>query len=578
LKYTYSHNSLLKEVLKPYIGYIAVATLCTVLLGAVSAAIGTLVGPAVKLLEVGSNETIALSELFGNRIGGFLFGFTGEAQYTAGELLATIPYLLVVLAVIKAVSSLTGWYLWELTGESVSKNLRFALITKYLKFNPSLRKDIEARKMEAQLSSGISTDIKLMREYIVRFYGGFPRELAQIIFLMIVVVILSPKLSAIFFLAILPAAAVASRLGKKLRRRATKALDDYSLLTEWLQQRLLGIETIKHFGTEKTETTKMAVLTTDLFNRFMKAARVKARTSPTLELVAVAFFMVVLGVALYDTYTGKTSGAVQLSFFASLAFLMQSAGKLGRYYNTNREGAAAVDRITAQLNFFHNQQQPNIGLLPERSETVSLELQNISILYTGQKKAAVNDFSYKFEGGKIYCLAGPSGAGKTSIFNMVLGLVTPTSGQIRYNSVDDSTVLYMPQKVQLAPLSVAENVAYPEAPDLDRTKAALIKTNAWEFVSLLEDDQDSLVGEAGRQLSGGQAQRILLARLCYHHSKLVLIDEGTSALDPEMEQSIHAILKNLAAEGAVVITIAHRESAAAMADVVVKIADGNLIN
>mgnify|MGYP005670360439 CR=1 FL=1 len=97
------------------------------------------------------------------------------------------------------------------------------------------------------------------------------------------------------------------------------------------------------------------------------------------------------------------------------------------------------------------------------------------------------------------------------------------------------------------------------------------------IVNDLENGIDTLVGEGGRQTSGGQAQRILLARLWYHRTNLVLVDEGTSALDPETEQSIHRVLKKLASDGAIVITIAHRQSAAELADCVINLKSGSLI-
>jgi subfamily B ATP-binding cassette protein MsbA len=572
-----THHQLLKTYLWSHTPILAFATICSVLLGGVSATIGTLVGPAVHVLGAPPTELVSVVELFGPYLGPVFASILGDEQITAQMLLSRIPLALITLGVFKAMVSLSGWYIWERTGEMASRDMRRDLVKSYLASNPFTRKTDQAREMESRLSSGVATDIKLMREYVVHFYGGLPRELSQVIFLVVVVFLLSPKLAGIFFLAVLPAGALASNLGRKLRRRASKALEDYSLLTEWLQQRLLGVETIKHYGTEELEVGKMRELTTRLFDKFMHAVRVKARTSPTLEFVSVLFFMVVLGVALFDIYSGRSTGSVQLSFFASLAFLMQSAGKIGRYYNTNREGAAAVDRINAMIDFYGSQNTPNIEV-SRTAGVPSLKLEGVTVQYPGQEDKAVHDFSYEFSGGKVYCLSGPSGAGKTTVMSLILGLVKSESGTISCQSQTLHPIVYMPQKVQLAPTTVSHNVSYPEEPDPRRVEEALRKSGAWKFVQKLEQGVHTIIGEEGRVVSGGQAQRILLARLWYHPGELVMIDEGTSALDPEMEQLIYGLQSELAKQGRIVITIAHRPGAAAAADEVVSMEAGRLIS
>ena len=131
-----------------------------------------------------------------------------------------------------------------------------------------------------------------------------------------------------------------------------------------MQQRLLGVETIKHYRTEAIEVRKMHELTDNLYQRFLKAARVKARTSPLIEALSVASMVVVLVIALRDISTGTLTGSVLLSFFATLGLLSQAAGRLGRYLNSNREGAAAADR----LGFVraHGGQRVGEVLCPER--------------------------------------------------------------------------------------------------------------------------------------------------------------------------------------------------------------------
>ena len=278
-----ANKALLWFYLKPLMGGLSAALVMAAALGVVSALVAALVGPCVQVITAPRDEHMQFVALFGEWLGPIITRFYGESGISAGALLKQLPWLLVVLALSKSVLGLAQWFLWERAGEMTSLRLRDDLAGSYIGLAPRYRRDQTGRSMEEQLSSGITTDVKLMREYLVHFYGGLPREAFQFVFLAVMLVLLSPKLTAIFLLGVAPAAAVGSRIGRVLRRRAAKALADYSQLTEWLQQRLMGIETIKHYRTEGVEIAKMESLTTGLYERFLRAARVKARTSPLLE-------------------------------------------------------------------------------------------------------------------------------------------------------------------------------------------------------------------------------------------------------------------------------------------------------
>src|SRR5262249_52369004 len=149
------------------------------------------------------------------------------------------------------------------------------------------------------------------------------------------------------------------------------------------------------------------------------------------EAFGVVSLAVVLVIAFRDVAAGRTTGSVQLSFFATLAALSQAAAKLGRYLNSNREGAAAVDRLSGMLDFLAGEAKPTPAHV-ERRPAVKAELvcDGISVRYPGADGDALSDFKFKFEGGRIYCLVGPSGAGKTTVFGVALGLVEPRAGRV----------------------------------------------------------------------------------------------------------------------------------------------------
>lgn len=576
------NGSLVWQYLRPELPVIAASTVMALALGAVSACIGPLISASVTVLSASRDQVQDFGRLFGPQLGAFVTAATGSSGLTGAELLEHLPLVLLAFAFFSALFGLLQWFFWERTGEVVAKNLREDLTSAYLVLDPSQRRTEDSRRREADLSSTVTNDVRLLREYLVHFYGGMPRETVKVVAYFSMLIMLSPKLTAIFALGILPATALGARIGRVLRKRAAKALQDYSLLTEWLQQRLLGIETIKHYRTEAIETGKMRELTSGLFQKFLRAARVKARTGPALEALAVCCLALVLWVAFRDIASGASTGAIQLSFFATLGLLSQSADRLGRYLNSNREGAAAVDRLVGLIDFLKGHERPAVAARSgKKAAAPRITVRNATVRYPGTDAPALVDFTYEFEAGKIYCLAGPSGAGKSTVFNLLLGLVEPVSGAREFHGAaeaPDSLICYVPQKVSLLPGTVAENVAYPLASfDQSKVEAALAKVGMTQVVTSLPLGIHTLVGEGGSGISGGQAQRLMLARLWYHKKPFVLVDEGTSALDPEIEREIHALLRDLAKDGAVVVTIAHRKSAAAAADHVLELSEGRLV-
>lgn len=530
---------------------------------------------------------LSFKKLLGDNIGHLLASISGKESINSIELISYLPILLILVAGLKTIASVYQSYLWERTGELISKDMRRDTMEAYLGINPAIRRDELGQKVEADLSSSITTDIKLIREYFVHFYGGFPRESLQLIFLTGVLLALSPRLFALFFLFVLPVVGIVNRMGKKLRKRASKALSDYSLLTEWLQQRLLGIETIKHYQTEEIEINKLRHLTTRLYERFVKAARIKSRTSPSIEMVGIGALVLVLYFALDAINLGTLSGSIAISFFASLALVAQSGAMLGRYFNSNREGAAAIKRLLEMQSFLAEHQTPDTMKAfqsnYEEESKFRLVCEQLSMQYPNAHKPALSEFSYQFEKGQIYCIVGPSGAGKSTLFQIILKLLNPDKGRLIFphdNTADIPIQIgYMPQDLMLMSGTLAENITYPDATGDSRSiLSALEQVGIRQFVEDLPEGINTRVGKEGLGLSGGQVQRVILSRLFYHHYSLILFDEGTSALDPEVEQVVYKGLEKLKGLGSTVIMIAHRLSATKIADAVLTLKNGKLVS
>lgn len=546
--------------------------------GVAASALSALVGPVINLI-LNPGPPVPLPELFGPTLSSLLGRLGVPATVSAGPLLQALPGLLVAVSLVKSVLMSVQLCLWEYFGERQALRLRGELMSGYVRSGLPLMRDEASLRIEHDLSSIIANDTRMAKDYIYNVFGVFPLELLQAGWLAATAWLLSPQLFLIFMLGILPAGAVIGIIGRKLRRRSRAALDVFSDLVEWLQGRLLGIETILHFGTEKHEAAKMRHLTAQIQNRFYKLASVRARTSPLVETMVMAAFAVVIFLASRAIGADGTSAALLLSFISSLSFLGQSLSNLGRAWSFRSEGAAAADRIAMAFSTLHAHQLGPIAEARVQS-AVRCRLQDVSLTYAGASEPALADFSYEFRSGRAYCVLGESGSGKSTLLGILLGLLEPSCGRIERSGAEaEVPVTYLPQRPLLAPATVRENLVYPlsfSAPG-ERLDQVLERVGLKERLARLPAGLETTLGFDGAEISGGEAQRIHVARALHHASPLVVIDEGTSALDPEIEHEVLRALRELASAGCCVILVAHRLAALNFVDEALLLAKGRLV-
>lgn len=583
-------NQLLKPFLKKFWLRLVLANLAAIGLGIVTAFFGVLLGPIVQVLGDDSqqNKMFLLKDLIGKSYADLATYLNAPNQLSYDQILNYLPYLILVTAFFRLVFQVISWYVFERTGEEISLHIRDRLANAFISFPAQTRiTDKAGQKYEEQLSTAMTIDVKVLREYFAHFYGGIPREIIQVCLLTVNLIVFSPFLFLLFILGVAPIGILISRYGKRLKGRFSKALDNYSELTEWIQQRLLGIETIKHYHSEDYEAKKMGEITDALYIKLLRALRVKARIAPITEATSIIVLSGVLYIALKEVASGTYSGAIIFNFFSSLAILSQSATKLSRYFNHNREGSAAVQRLEKLINYYENPVNAVTDVKTFESRRELIRCQNINFSYENSpqqnNKLALNDFSYTFEKGKFYCIYGHTGSGKSTLLNLLLQNLTPHSGNISYNSTvaKSDSFAFVPQKILLAPTTVAGNLSYPKELNLGksieaRMLDALDKAGLKQTVLSLPQQLNTLVGSEGRDLSGGQKQRLMLARVFYLNLELNFIDEGTSAVDPELEKQIFEHLKDFVARGHTIIMIAHRAIAAQYADEILLLEDGKI--
>ncbi|MFF3358374.1 thiol reductant ABC exporter subunit CydD [Streptomyces sp. NPDC002917] len=339
-----------------------------------------------------------------------------------------------------------------------------------------------------------------------------------------------------------------------------------------------GLPTLKVFGRAKAQAESIRTITSQYRRATLRTLRIAFLSSFALELLAtlsVALVAVTIGMRLVHGELDLYTGLVVL-ILAPEAYL--PIRQVGAQYHAAAEGLAAAEEIFAIL-----ETEPRAGGTADVPPSLRLELEAVTVRHEGRVEPSLDGASLVVDEGETVALVGPSGVGKSTLLNVVMGFAAPDEGRIRAGGVDLATlaperwrerIAWVPQRPQLFAGTIAENVrlARPDADDSAVT-AALRDAGAYDFVAELPDGAQTLLGEDGAGLSAGQRQRLALARAFLADRPLLLLDEPTASLDGETEAGIVEAVRRLAA-GRTVLLVVHRPALLSIADRVVVLEPG----
>ena len=406
--------------------------------------------------------------------------------------------------------------------------------------------------MIKKISSGnhisrIMNDVNLIRDSVERSLNNLIRDLITIIFLIVYLIwldwVLAVVVLSIYPLALKPIISI----GKKQRFYALSLQEKMESLTSFLSEIFRNISMIKSYSLEKLEKNRINKSLDSLFLSLFDIVKGRAKVLPLLEVLGGIAAAFVILIASYRINSGfMTIGSV-IGFVTALLMLAQPARALGTFNTILQEGLSALQRIYKQLN-----EMPKIERISNVKKELkipnnpTIEFKDVSFFYE-KNKIILDKISFKTKKSKMHII-GESGSGKSTIFNLISRFIDPKKGNIFINDVNikDVSLFSLRQNISLVS---QETMIYNDTfhnnislGKLNATKPEIIRAaklaNIHDFIISQENGYDTVIGEAGSNLSGGQKQRISIARAFLKNSKILLLDEVTSALDSKTSKNI----------------------------------------
>ena len=436
--------------------------------------------------------------------------------------------------------------------------------------------------------SRIMNDVILIRDGFERSINNLIRDTLTIIALMSYLIWLDWLLSILVFIIYPIALKPIFKIGKKQNTVATALQEQMETVTSTLTEMLQGIRMVKSYNLEKIEIKRSENVLNELFKRMYNLVIGRAKVLPILEILGGVAAACVIGLASYRVAIGELSPGSVVGYVTALLMIAQPARALGTFNTVLQEALSALDRIYIQIGILPKinslTSAPNLKL--NKNKPPSIIFKNINFSYN-QKSKVLDDINFSIEGGTNVALVGQSGAGKSSIINLISRFYDPSSGKILINNQEitkvdivslRNSISLVSQDTIIYNKSFLENIKFGK---LEATEKEIIKAaknaDIHNFISASSLGYETIVGEGGNNLSGGQKQRISIARAILKDAPILLLDEATSSLDAETENQISKTLSNVA-KNKTTITVTHKLSNVVYADQIILFSKGKLVD
>ena len=494
------------------------------------------------------------------------------------QMLILLPFLAITVALVKSLAAYGHEYLLSYVGQNILQRLKNRLYNHMQELPLSFFQ----KERTGDLMARITSDVGIVSTMFTTAVTGSIRDSFTVIGLVFVIFFLIPQLAIFAFLVLPIAFFPIIQFGRKIRKVRKGAQEAVADMNAFLHETLAGNKIVKAFNMEAHEKDRFFEKTRRIFKLELKEARVKALSSPLMELLGALGGAFIIGYGGFEVVAGKYTAGTFMAFLVSVLMMYHPLKKISKLNIAVQRGLAAVDRIFEILerksDIVEIEEPRTLHIQPHR---VTFE----SVYFKYDDDMVLRDINLDVRPGEILALVGTSGGGKTSLVNLIPRFYDVSRGCILIDGIDirhtsiavlRSQIAVVTQEPILFNDTVHYNIAYgnPQATPADIQNAARA-AYADDFIENFPNGYETMIGELGGRLSGGQRQRICIARALLKDAPILILDEATSSLDSESERLVQKALDNLM-QGRTTFVIAHRLSTIHHADRIVVVVDGQI--
>ena len=517
-----------------------------------------------------------------------LFSFLGHDFYLESLVPAAIhnvwrmvAFCILVVFLVKGLCDYAGNWLINFVGFSAVTDLRQQVYDRVLHQDSHFFES----NTTGSLMSSIMNDIEKIQVATSHILADWLRQSFTVVALGIVVFQTDWKL-ALFSFTVLPFVLVpTARIGKRIRRTTRKTQDYAADLNQILQETISGHAVVKSFSAEEVESNRFRAAAQRLRRSNLKYVAQQALASPLIEFFGAVTIVALLTYARSQVIAGQMKPGEFGTFVIALLMLYEPVKRLTGIHNIFQQALGASQKVFSYLDVEQGVKDRPGAIRLTRFEK-GIRFENVSFRYpTSQNGLVLEKIALDVKAGEIVALVGPSGAGKTTLANLVPRFYDPTDGAIKLDGKDlrdirlqslRKRISIVAQETFLFNDTVTNNIAYGrQGATAAEVRQAARNALAEEFILQLPDGYSTIIGERGLKLSGGQRQRIAIARALLKNAPILILDEATSHLDSESEVLVQRALANLMANRTVIV-IAHRLSTIRRADKIVVLDRGRV--
>jgi len=498
------------------------------------------------------------------------------------NLLTIMAWSVLALFLFKGLFSFLQGYLMSDIGQRVIRDVRLILYRKL----QDLSLDFYSQKRTGELISRITNDVKTIENAVSYgvtdlFYQSF-----QIMLFTFLIFAIHWKM-ALIALVLFPLVAIPTvKFGRRLRQLTKRQQERMADINSLLAETISGVRIVKAFNMENYEIDKFSGHNKENYKLEMKTIKRNLMLNPITEFIGAFCGITVFFLAGKEVIAGRLSFGVFGLFLGSLLSLIRPFKKLSQVNALTQRALAANARINDILDTVSTlQEKPGASELPNLKSGIKFE--DIRFRYEEDTADVLKDINLEVKNGQMLAIVGPTGAGKSSLINLITRFYDPQKGKITIDGIDikDVTIKSLRQQIGMVTQetilfndTVAANIAYgrPEAAK-EKIDSAAKKAFAHDFVSKMPKGYDTIIGDRGFKLSGGEKQRLAIARAILKNPPILILDEATSQLDSESERLVQEAINKLI-ENRTVFCIAHRLSTIRRADKIVVLDKGRIVD